>query len=220
MKERPIIFNGEMVRAILDRRKTQTRRVIKQVTEPWAMNPPLCAVRYGNEWTLSKCIHTDDIPALFVNCPYGQPGDKLWVRETFQYTHEMNQCSSEDSYAIYRATDPDWETMEGWKWKPSIHMPRWASRITLEVTGVRVERVQDISKADAVLEGVRPAPDLDPVRLREYHTIMNSFGKSLGHYRYAFYLLWDSINAKRGYGWDENPWVWVIEFNRLEEVPA
>lgn len=196
MKERPIIFNGEMVRAILDGRKSQTRRVV-------------------------KCL---DVPPVCWKCPYGVPGDRLWVRETFciESSYEVGPypppfsdgrplnkhngwtCGEWWEQAHYKATDPTPELEigtgdPGVKWTPSIHMPRWASRITLEIVNVRVERVQEIDEAGAILEGVDA----------------EKYEKS---YRYAFSQLWDSINVKRGFGWDKNVWVWVIEFKRVEEI--
>ena len=130
-------------------------------------------------------------------CPYGVPGDRLWVRETF-YSNGM--CKNTMS-CHYRATYNGLFTPDTvpWKWTPSIFMPRWASRITLEITGVRVERVQDISEEDARAEGI-------PDEYRAGHRI---------YYRPRFKTLWDSINAKRGFGWDSNPWVWVVEFKRV-----
>lgn len=172
MKERPILFSGEMVRAILDGRKTQTRRVIKPQGEPYTI---------------------EDVDVL--KCPYGIPGDRLWVRETFA---DLRGMGFGHKWA-YRADTPEGSESDririgyGVRWKPSIHMPRWASRITLEITDIRVERVQDITYIDAKAEGV------------EYE-------KGYTDPREAFATLWNSINAKRDYGWAMNPWVWIIEF--------
>ena len=170
MKERPVLFSGEMVRAILEGRKTQTRRVIKP--QPLWVGDPNVAFK----------THSAN-PKGIINCPYGQPGDRLWVRETF--------AGTKNTGFAYRATD----TAYGHKWRPSIFMPHWASRINLEVVSVRVERVQDISIEDAYDEGME-------------------WGDQ-GCGVLEFKNLWDSINLKRGYGWDANPWVWVIEFKRL-----
>lgn len=130
-------------------------------------------------------------------CPYGQPGDRLWVRETW---------AEDGSRYTYRATNETW----AWHWAPSIFMPRAASRITLEITDVRVERVQDISEEDARAEGVtrelrgpRTYPDRHAARSHET-------------YRDAYMRLWDALNAKRGCGWAVNPWVWVISFQRAQ----
>jgi len=180
MKERPILFSGPMVREILEGRKIQTRRVVsKQV--------------------LSE-FHPSSM-SFETWCPYGKPGDRLWVRETWQFTG--TELNVEPGY-VYRATDPDWSEMEGWKWRPSIFMPRDASRILLEVTGVRVERVQEITEDDARAEGCQGEP--------EY----TSKGGQGWVYDFEFQKLWDSINAKRGYSWESNPWVWVVSFRRVE----
>jgi hypothetical protein len=221
MTERPIIFSAPMVRAILDGRKTQTRRVAKpQPPDPadiWAR----AGIDYG--W------FTDDVtPGVFrvagpvwavretgyptqIRCPYGQPGDRLWVRETFCELSVPDPDTGEVEVA-YRADDgwihnePDSkEMLPGGRWRPSIHMPRWASRIDLEVTGVRVERVQDISGADVFAEGVDNGKS-NPKMGKRWENMQ----------RMAFQDLWDSINKKRGFGWDTNPWVWVVEFRRVE----
>ncbi len=201
MKEKPILFNAEMVRAVLGGKKTQTRRVIKpqpQWDEPtstiegrWADYNDAHLINYA----LFYCA---GLP-MGVRCPYGQPGDQLWVRETFN----ADWCSG----TLYKA-DGGSAVEAGYdsepKWKPSIHMPRWASRINLLVKDIRVERVQDITLADVLEEGVPSTDryDYDPVdETRE---------------RCKFSDLWDSINEKRGYGWKVNPWVWVVNFERLK----
>ena len=186
MKERPIIFNAPMVRAILEGRKTQTRRIGKQ---------------------------------------RGTPGEILWVKETFKfnpggpiYDAAGVIMDSMDDELIYRADSPNLVT----KWTPSIHMPRWASRITLEVTGVRVERLQDISEGDTFREGIQ--------RL-ENHSWHATGSIPLGTYRGldewtdkvnywvdprdAYKALWKSIHGDGA--WEKNPWVWVIEFKRVEK---
>lgn len=163
MKERPIIFSTPMIQAILEGRKTQTRRVVKY--RPYAQ---------------------DDAPVHLHECPYGVPGDRLWVREAWGQGYFTPPGDDTTEGAIhYRATELDAHVT----WKPSIFMPRWASRITLRITKVRVERVQNITGKDAIAEGV----------------------ESVDQYR----KLWNSLNAKRDYGWDENPRVWVIEFRRV-----
>jgi len=169
MKERPIIFSGPMVRAILAGEKTQTRRIVK----PQA-----------------------------VKCPYGKPGDRLWVRESF--------CEVVDQYgskrAHYRASEPNLEVIRPMKdrppyagppkWKPSIHMPRWASRIDLEITHVRSQRLQAITVGAARAEGIVAQP---------------------GYLASEFKALWESIHGSGS--WDKNPWVWVIEFE-IESVKS
>jgi hypothetical protein len=177
--ERPILFSAPMVRAILSGTKTQTRRVVKGMALLW----------------LRPDGFTPEFTALPENglCPYGQPGDRLWVREAWR--------AWPDGVA-YRAdiSDADLADAVHAPWRPSIHMHRAASRITLEITAVRVERLQDISEADAKAEGVtRPVPMLDD----DPSTYVDAFGD-----------LWASINGPGS--WDSNPWVWVIEFRRVE----
>ena len=198
MAEKPILFSGEMVRAILDGRKTQTRRVIKQMADA----VPGYDVAEEKLWV-------DQAHWYEVTSPYGRPGDRLWVRETWQaqsttgeWWHEVPKRERElhNWSIIDRATNEDFNPP---KWIPSIFMPRWASRILLEVTAVRVERLQDISEDDAVAEGVAATP-FTP----------HGWDKEDVH-RDGFRVLWDSINRKRGYGWDVNPFVWVVEFKQV-----
>jgi len=189
MKERPILFSGEMVRAIIDGRKTQTRRVVNEAV-------------------------------AFPPCPYGAPGDRLWVRETFaSFRAEGQPVTPRDArYVVLRdgaQVYADGKTypplaayaagaFDAIKWRPSIHMPRWASRITLEVVSVRVERVQSITEEDARAEGVAvTAPHL-------MHGALASMSA-----RENFAVLWDSINGKRA-PWAVNPWVWRVEFRRVQ----
>lgn len=193
MKERPILFNAEMVRALLSGEKTMTRRVVM---------PQPAVISFGWQW-LKKAIRLEwgelaKPEGLLPHCPYGKPGDQLWVRETFW---------TDGDELIYRA-DPGAEKnldseMTGLKWKPSIFMPRWAARIQLEITDVRVERVQDILELEALAEGV-----------------FAGMGEEVPTFtaRDAFYLLWDSINESRGFGWEANPWVWVVEFRLLNRA--
>lgn len=179
MKERPILFSGPMVRAIIAGTKTQTRR-------------PLDRDKLYNGFAF-------DDPRIARACPYGQPGDRLWVRETWA-CDEYGRRHQSQGMVYYRA---DAESMG--TWRPPIHMPRWASRIDLEITAVRVERVREISEADACAELgaplVWPGPDPEPYR-------RDMIG--------AFANIWDEIYSKRGYGWDINPWVWVVEFKAVQ----
>jgi hypothetical protein len=196
MKERPILFSTEMVRAILEGRKTQTRRVIKPQPNDIRESP---FVKSGIETT-----HGYEIK------PKYEPGDRLWVRETWhQHSSDDDFCTGE---IHYRAT----EICVGTKWIPSIFMPRWASRITLEVTNVRVERVRDISFEDCLSEGCSDKYEHYDANCK--HEVNGECCQGW-HYgqKWNFYYLWNSINAKRGYGWDVNPWVWVIEFKRVED---
>ena len=197
MKERPILFSAPMVRAILEDRKTQTRRVVHW---PWKRWPKA-----------DELDNLGDMESLWVRgkkitCPYGQPGDRLWVRETWKDDYIPPEdhdaplsCGTHCGY-LYKADGED----EG-PWKPSIFMPRAASRITLEVTGVRVERLQEISGEDAEAEGVQL------VGGAAMWPHINRGDKM----RCAFEQLWDSLNAKRGFGWEKNPWVFVVEIKRI-----
>ncbi|MDR1889342.1 MAG: hypothetical protein LBQ81_08225 [Zoogloeaceae bacterium] len=220
MKERPIIFSAPMVRTILEDRKNMTRQVInylpgfRMITEFKPSDTP------GYKWTFRDIqMMWHDIKEL--ECPYGKPGDRLWVKETFATKSLVG--NSIMSYPIYRA---DGERM-GVKWAPSIHMPRWASRILLEITDVRVDRLQDITEEDAIAEGIKKLSK-DNGRTWKYGIPDNDGLPGNDNHGWpwqewcntpidAFRKLWDSINSARGYGWKENPWVWVIEFRRIEK---
>ncbi|HDZ0422928.1 hypothetical protein [Klebsiella pneumoniae] len=220
MKERGMIFNGEMVRAILDGRKTQTRRIIKDCTV--GRDPISKFIKIGKKFI--GC-YPEDVPELIRECcPYGVPGDRIWVRETW-----ADAGASAPDLKLYRANYPEhvpsiYENVPPAKeirWTPSIHMPRWASRILLEITDVRVERLNAISPEDAESEGLErtnftgfgdepglpsyPEPDVyfDPLKKqwKEYPPE-------------AFAGLWESIYGEGS--WQANPWVWVIEFKRVE----
>lgn len=212
MKERPILFSGPMVQAILAGQKTQTRRVVKpQPLHKWGSG-------------VSSLHHQDyfsahvELPGqreyVWIRCPYGKSGDRLWVRESWAQDREFYDDGILRASVCYAATprvgirvpgcirDVDQMTYlhestplehHGWgwpiKWRPSIHVPRWASRITLEIVGIRIQQLSDISHADGRAEGF---DSLD-----------------------GFAVLWDRINEPRGYGWHANLWVWVVEFKRL-----
>ena len=185
MAEHPILFSDEMVKAILEGRKTQTRRVLrKQPRDISPMNVP-------NMWM----IHKESGAGQIIGCNYGRPGDRLWVRETWAKAIPLGASIHAERVYHYRA---DGDVLP--KWKPSIFMPRWASRITLEIVRVRVQRLQEISGDECTLEGVEVAWS-DPNNNEQE--------------RAAFQNLWDRINAARGCGWNVNPWVWVIEFKKL-----
>ena len=184
MKERPILFSGAMVSAILDGTKTQTRRVVKGEALRWLDGgfTPEFVADYQNKL-----------------CPYGNSGDHLWVRETFQPIYPQDPLYNGgkpicyDYAATYRHGDRLGDAIgEKKKWKPSIHMPRLASRITLEITAIRAEKLKDISGADAVAEGVRSRLPDNGIAVAEYRD------------------LWEAINGAES--WSANPWVWVIEF--------
>lgn len=218
VRERPILFSAPMVRAILDGRKTQTRRVLDWKRDRFDVDEPIHVVRQSSTvWRLrhgTRPIH-DESEA---KCKYGAPGNRLWVKECAWFDrdrlnslqclrcfHEDGSCRFEDGRAIGMAPGygaPGWTPelraqMFGLnaslKKRASLFMPRWASRITLEVVSVRVERIQRITEADAFREGFDTSAPLE-----------------------GFADTWDALNAKRGFGWDMNPWVWVIEFKRLE----
>jgi len=235
IKEKPILFSGPMVRAILEGKKTQTRRVMKPQVESFGENGWKWDGHAPNSpYGAYASTHQDPISLnIFVGSsnPYGQRGDRLWVRETFTIESNFNvdgmkeypppfkdgrpakttSCPEYGEYweqCHYRATDPEpelsYEDMDGpgCRWKPSIHMPRWASRINLEITDIRVERVQDISEQDAKAEGVQK--------------VMAFIG-----FTKNFKELWDEINGKpRANGidisWEANPWVWVVTFKKEE----
>ena len=200
MKERPILFSGEMVRAILDDRKTMTRRVVK----PQPEQDTDCPYHIGTGIERKARI-----------CPYGKPGDRLWVRETFC---DRNN-NGEQTKPLYRADGQEYEDGDGWhfeaKWKPSIFMPRMYSRITLEITNVRVERLQGISEKDAFAEGIDD--ESEEYNKAEHFQLGGSQIQGGAPAIFTFIGLWDSINAKRGYSWESNPWVWVVEFERIKE---
>ncbi|EOI1003504.1 hypothetical protein U4W25_14265 [Citrobacter amalonaticus] len=201
MKERGMIFNGEMVRAILDGRKTQTRRIVKvQPDTPEFGLRRIIESSIANEigmyfWSQEDARGIKARSKQFY-CPYGDVGDRIWVRETFSPVPDHEEpagCSA----LLYAA---DGNGPYG-KWVPSIHMPRWASRLTLEITGVRVERLRDLSEDDAKSEGITPP----------------SCGVLPGwEYRINFRDLWMSIYGADN--WEANPWVWVIEFKVVPNV--
>lgn len=250
IKERPILFSSPMVRAILDGRKTQTRRIIK--TQPsdtaeevfgWFGEDAPSNLRVAERGVYER---SKSGLRFVAKCPYGKTEDRLWVRETWVEILHTSPASDEpievtngdrliehatrnpdggwyyDGRVVcYRATsDIEFCDGDGFsadsgmadsddipKWKPSIHMPRWASRITLEITGVRVERLQDISEADAIAEGIESRDDL--YRFRNYALDGSWCISAIDSYR----SLWGSINGPGS--WDANPFVWVVEFAKV-----
>ena len=238
-QEREVLFSGPMVRAILDGTKTQTRRVMKPQPDD-ATDLGLWA------WSPRKGVSGYNQRTAYLGCPYGVPGDRLWVRETWADVNTesgpalMYRADSEvrnwrdfstkfgPDYGAGPSMDYDsyagdytmwWSDLHagapGHRWRPSIHMPRWASRLTLEVAGVRVERVQNISEADARAEGCECASALawdSAVGASDPYAAAVANG-----HRAAFRKLWDSLNGrKEGSSWKDNPWVWVVECRKVE----
>jgi len=223
MKERPILFSAPMVRAILSGQKTQTRRALKYQPIRCTELPVILFPQSRDESiTQTGFIWPNAKEQILSRCPYGQPGDRLWVRETWQgplideeLEEEFRQSPDyfkKPAFCAYRATDTlDAINADGEElgWRPSIHMPRWASRILLEITGVRVERLQDISEADAIAEGI--SADLDG----RYHCGFDEAGEIKCKSPVTAYAwLWNGINGADS--WAANPWVWVVEFKRVE----
>jgi hypothetical protein len=223
IKERPIIFSGPMVRAIFNGSKTQTRRVLKfpkfacrSGDTNWIKSVYRDGIEGWVAWSTDEKGMEEYTKETYPNgggflCPYGKAGDILWVRETYQ---EL------DNSIVYKADG----SVEG-KWRPSIYMPRDASRITLEVTNVRVQRLQDISEEDAQAEGVKRNWLGDFEKCPEEHK--NEWENYLGSdedmpcysTKESFMTLWQSINGKRpGRSWDDNPYVWAISFRRIDLV--
>lgn len=225
MKQRPILFSTPMVQAILDGRKTMTRRVIKsEPTEDVESGYTYLNQPYHVEKLSFKMldIHTWKYGILEF-CPYGKPGDVLWVREQFKIigTHVERDLSSgaiieETPQYVFRGQkQPHIEKL--FKWKPSIHMPKSACRIFLEVVSVKVERLQDITKSDAIKEGVERLYAGGFGRSGEEWKNYNGSGV-LDSAILSFESLWESINGPESLL--ANPWVWVVEFKRIEKPTA
>lgn len=231
MTERGMIFNAEMVRAILDGRKTQTRRIMKVQPESNQLGLLLItdSTRHSDigkyHWAESNATGNHVRSKLF-SCPFGAVGDQIWVRETFQgplFDYELMDEYLEDSskfekpefcqYAADGGHRPEYQDADDnlrHGWRPSIHMPRWASRILLEITDVRVERLNAISEEDATAEGIPPAGSLLPDYPGTFLTPKGDFATA----KVAFQRLWESIYGEES--WKANSWVWVIEFKRVE----
>ena len=221
--ERPILFSAPMVRAIIDGAKTQTRRVVglselRRSDTPgyvwtWRGRAPIRSVaqqrrHHGGCW---QDVSHERLLAL---CPHGSVGDRIWVRETWapvargEAAEDIRDCRIEYRADTGASRPGGWDAAphdaEALRWRPSIHMPRWASRITLEITDVRVERLTSISEDDARSEGVAGVAP-------------RCAAMAAVSFRGAFALLWDSINGKRnGCAWADDPWVWAISFRRVE----
>ena len=235
VKERPILFSAPMVRAILEGRKTVTRRVMKCQPDADAS----ITVESYNVAVTNRRGYQEAGPEIFgawwrdgeagCKCPFGQPGDRLWVRETWYCDHfEVQQGpylqpadmhdldqSREDGELVYAADGLAPYEQDQPTWKPSIHMPRWASRILLEITDVRVERLQDITEEQALAEGIVGVPFRpdDGWPICTGYMVGPDDGKTglQTTAAKAFAGLWDSV----GGNWNANPWVWVVEFKRV-----
>lgn len=224
MKERPILFSGPMVRAILDGRKTQTRRLVAPQpatgeTISWLNN----IVGRPPSFALCRPMSSD---VREVRCPYGAPGDRLWVKETWAL-EDVGDDGQRLIWKIDRAARwlGDGETIHyldsGYKparWRSGRFMPRWASRLSLEVTGVRAQRLQDISEEDARAEGLKvTGPTVSPTgEIIDRRPGYLGYGSLWHDPRRAFETIWDDINGKRAL-WSSNPWVWVVEFKRVAQ---
>lgn len=223
-KEHPILFSTAMVEALLDGRKTLTRRVVKSekvdiFTEDikfgYTTFTPEQHISVRGKWYDNGEARYGE---SFVKCPYGQPGDTLYVRETWQHTRWALNMSltDENSGYIYKASENgrDWEQNdENWKWKPGIHLPKEGSRIWLEITDVRVERLQDISKEDAKAEGLYREWDGSHYWFRDYGGLSGLLKDAVR----SFKSLWDKINGEK-HPWDSNPWLWCVSFNVLSST--
>jgi len=225
-KEYPILFNGEMVRAILEGQKTQTRRIGRMPILYYWPDTQTMLVKHNKFWEEAILKYPEDY------APYGIPDDRLWVRETFVLENtdevptdgrpyrEMEEPGEFGQLLVphYRATESEPHIVpldlsdsydDRTRWHPSIHMPKWASRITLEVMDVRVQRVQEITDDDAWEEGAW--------WWRHDDAAGPPFYVRKGYNVECFSELWNSIYAKRGLGWDANPWIWAISFKKLED---
>jgi len=238
MKERPILFSATMVKAILGGRKSQTRRVVKhgqvfRLVPGGDLSREERQAVYASpfQWDHANPVHPT-VDELLSCCPFGVPGDRLWVREAFQHTTDARGAAvmvyaADDSANYLLAKDGGDGDLCGvgkmvdesqWckikRWRPSIHMPRWASRITLEVIGVRVERLQEITLADVRAEGI-------PETYGDSNLVASMFPEMPPHewdnmrFDEQWKLLWESINGPGS--WSTNQWVWVVEFKRLEQ---
>ena len=219
MSEKPILFSGEMVRAILDGRKGNTRRIVTR-NNSTVLGDTRCEnwdeLLWNGEEYADDSLATLGMPRnQYLHVPAMcegdevryrvgsrvSPGDTLWVREAWGLHDTQPSDGPANAHVYYRATDGDRHDLRYQRWRPSIHMPRWASRITLKVLGVHVERLQDITEEDAIAEGFNQTTYRD--------------GRGVESARLAFRNLWDGINGKGA--WAANPWVWVYEFERKDD---
>jgi len=200
--ERPILLSGNMVRATLAGIKHVTRRPVDRLAGKGRVTQFGRSDTPGYDWTFRDRRGWNDFreDRLWRGCPWGTVGDRLWVRETWGHTgtgvwNIRDVATATDGQLVYRATED--VDGEDWRWWPCIHMPRWACRLVLGITSLSLERIRDISEAEAVAEGVACVyPSLPP--------------------RYAMQLVWDALYAARGLGWNANPWVWRIGYELVE----
>lgn len=234
MKERPILFSGPMVLAILEGRKTQTRRVLSPNPDAWIRGSSGkfgIPMKITNEFpSPNKSIWQEDDGTRYkpIKCKYGTADDRLWVRETWapadSFANTPDNCAffyrADNSAHLFSSDnnipiDTYGVAFDKLRWKPSIHMPRIASRILLEITDIRVERLQDISEEDAKAEGVH-FYGWDDTEQNDYKNYLHEdqfddFGVCSA--KESFETLWQSINGPDS--WEKNPWVWVIEFEKI-----
>lgn len=228
-KKRPILFSGPMVRALLDGRKTQTRRIVKPQPDSVKNFGPLTPYRVVAppvEMPSARCEEP-------IRCPYGVPGDRLWVKEGWRYINHQTGPRGLEVCIGYEAdgddlphrpsllTGPGWEErVDHWPFRsrrwPSIHMPRWASRLTLEITEVRVERIQDISEADAIAEGPGFVGKATGEVCESVASHRLGRGPRWKNARDWYADLWESINGPDS--WAANPWVWAVSFRVVERA--
>jgi hypothetical protein len=211
--EHPIIFSAPMIRSILGGTKNQTRRIVKERD----VSIPLLSLRSNTKWSGGGFWCEDKEGGVFTapgRCPFGSVGDRLWVRETMRWSSTIGVRD----YSVFGA-DAEHTVLDAWPWQgkvlSGIHMPRRASRITLEITDVRVQRVQEISEDDAKAEGVAPFFERYPCVGRDQSICTGEFARDFP-YRASYACLWDEINGDRAL-WSSNPFVWAISFTRVEQ---
>jgi hypothetical protein len=216
MKERPILFSTAMVQAILAGRKTVTRRVVKvNIRQECEGNEPYCFSVFDKNW--NQYCDSDEMPLTLADITnfhkYGKPGDALWVRETWAKYVTSDCAGGVTTRYRYKADLKD----ECYQWKPSIHMPRAACRLRLKIVSIRVERLHDITEEDAVREGINPVRSFDSgagISRRQLYENYLPHGYTEVLPIDSFKSLWISINGHES--WDQNPWVWRIEFEKIQ----
>jgi len=247
MKERPILFNPDMVAALLDERKNQTRRVVKPQPLPSThyVNPYNKNIKHMTAWTKDHkmILGAGNIKNMaHWACPHGFPNDELWVKEShYLYGHwvtltgqktktgkqKTKFCYQQSKGVMFLDKPPKKihtknERGRGWHRRPSIFMPRWASRLQLKINNVKVERVQDVTEKDAIGEGVFKF-DLDKDSAEDFGAWRNYLKDEFSGWigcrtaKDSFMSLWDSINKDRGHSWESDPWTWVVNFEKINK---